>query len=52
MNPEEIKNSEIWFDEYIGEFVIVINMDCGGYYEKTMSRQELVNFMDFVPEGC
>jgi len=49
MDKTQIKNSEIWYDEYIGEFVIVINMECGGYYEKTMS---LVEEMNFVPNGC
>lgn len=47
-------NVNAWFDEDIGEIIIVIETECGGYYERTISAEEIMNGYEFsfVPEGA
>lgn len=41
---------EAWIEDDM--IVIVIQTECGGYYEKTIDVADLSWHFDFVPEGC
>lgn len=50
----ENANVSAWLDDDIGQIIIVIETECGGYYERTIDVEDVQNGYDFsfIPEGA
>ena len=51
-NINENASVEAWICDSSDNVVIVIQTDCGGYYELTIDVEQIKDRFDFVPEGC